>query len=324
MKSITFYDNIILLESSGAKLVGDFEIFHESDDSDNKDEGKNEAVFSSLTDVIKFFNNDKAAVTEINNRLEKNSKTLAKGGIKDTLILLITKLGLNIGKVWQSVNKAISYIWEKIKNLPGINSVSSWISNMLNKVGITSLGSFKIFGSTLKVSDALRFITVTFVLIGSLGFITKKIKQLVQNHSESLSVDINTTPLILTEADSTSETFMKKGTSALAKLVNFAKNIGSAAEKAIVGILGTMVAAGILLLIALSSRKLVMNAIEYSVNNKGKELNGIDKAKYVGAAFVEQMAKIATFGGLGMDIYVDDTRYKADYGSKRFTPLKNN
>ena len=324
MKSITFYDNIILLESSGAKLVGDFEIFHESDDSDNKDEGKNEAVFSSLTDVIKFFNNDKAAVTEINNRLEKNSKTLAKGGIKDTLLLLITKLGVNLGKVWQSVNKAISYIWEKIKNLPGINSVSSWISNMLNKVGITSLGSFKIFGSSLKVSDALKFITVTFVLIGSLGFITKKIKQLVQNHSESLSVDINTTPLILTEADSTSETFMKKGTSALAKLINFSKNIGSAAEKAIIGILGTMVAAGILLLIALSSRKLVMNAIEYSVNNKGKELNGIDKAKYVGAAIVEQMAKIATFGGLGMDIYVDNDRYKADYGSKRFLPLKTN
>ena len=117
---------------------------------------------------------------------------------------------------------------------------------------------------------------------------------------------------------------MKKGTSALAKLVNFAKNIGSAAEKAIIGILGTMVAAGILLLIALSSRKLVMNAIEYSVNNKGKELNGIDKAKYVGAAFVEQMAKIATFGGLGMDIYVDNDRYKADYSSKRFLPLKTN
>lgn len=324
MKSITFYDNIILLESSGAKLIGDFEIFHEAEDADNKEEGKNEAVFSSLTDVIKFFNNDKAAVAEINNRLEKNSKTLAKGGIKDTLLLLITKLGVNLGKVWQSVNKAISYIWEKIKNLPGINSVSSWISNMLNKVGITSLGSFKIFGSSLKVSDALKFITVTFVLIGSLGFITKKIKQLVQNHSESLSVDINTTPLILTEADSTSETFMKKGTSALAKLINFSKNIGSAAEKAIIGILGTMVAAGILLLIALSSRKLVMNAIEYSVNNKGKELNGIDKAKYVGAAIVEQMAKIATFGGLGMDIYVDDSRYKADYPSKRFLPLKTN
>ena len=41
--------------------------------------------------------------------------------------------------------------------------------------------------------------------------------------------------------------------------------------------------------------------------------------------FGERIAdKIATFGGLGMDIYVDNDRYKADYSSKRFLPLKTN
>lgn len=331
MTSIKLYDNIILLESNGsAKLIGDFEIFTEAD-ADNKEadgntEEKNNAVFKSISEVIKYFNADKDTVADLNTRMTNNADKLKKGGIKNLLLFFVTKLGFGIAKVYHAIDKAVKFIWEQIKKIPGVNTVTNFVSQQLAKIGGDK--PFKLFKTDLTVADVTKFISVTFVLVGSLGYIMKRLKAAYDNNSNSVNVEstqiqIHTTPLILTESNMPSESFIKKGTSALANILNFGKNVRDAAIRAFIGAIGTMLAAGFMVLILLISRKPVQAAIEFAVNNKGKDLTGIDKAKYVGSKVVEAMAKFATFNGaFNSDVFVDESRYHADYKTKSFT-VKN-
>jgi len=181
----TLYKNIIILEESDTKLIGDFEIdgLMEADSDGKQIEQYNESVFSGISDVIKLFNNDKDTVNKVTTQLSKNQKKLSSGKLKDLFLFFATKVVVLLSHGSRSIIKAINFLWsgtgapdskwKGFKSLPGLSKVTGFVSSMIDKTGIRQL---KVFGTELRVADLVKFITVMFVLVGSIGFIVAKTK----------------------------------------------------------------------------------------------------------------------------------------------------
>jgi len=333
----TLYKNIIILNETDTKLIGDFQIdgLMEADSTSNdksseKSEEYNNTVFGGLSGVLKYFNNDTETVKKVRASLDKGKEKLKGGKLKDIFLFLIQKLTTILAGPSRALMKAIDYLWsgstsenskwKGFRSLPGLSQLTGFVNKLLQKTGISQM---KLFNTELKLSDLAKFLTITFVLVGSIGFIVKKIKDKIQANNESIDYDIDSMPLVLTEGDSMGDSFIKKGSGALAKLVNFMKNVGDKASSLLLGVVATIIASGLLLLAMLATRKPVLAAIKFAVEYRNKdaadpkrEKSAIDKTKYVGALLVESAAKVATFGPTKSDIYLQDSGINEDASNK--------
>lgn len=333
----TLYKNIIILNETDTKLIGDFQIdgLMEADSTSGENsEEYNNTVFNGLSGVIKYFNNDTETVKKVRLSLDKGKNKLKSGKLKDIFLFLIQKITTLLAGPSRALIKAVDYLWsgsnskdskwKGFRSLPGLSQLTKFVNKLLQKTGITQM---KMFNTELKLSDFAKFLTVTFVLVGSIGFIVKKIKDKIHANNESIDYDINSMPLVLTEGDSMGDSFIKKGSGALAKLINFMKNVGDKVSSLLLGVVATIIASGLLLLTMLITRKPVLAAIKFAVEYRNKdaedpnrEKSAIDKTKYVGALLVESAAKIATFGPTKSDIYLQDPSIDEDASNraKRF------
>jgi len=332
MKTLELYDGIILFENNSVKLVGNMDLLLEDDQNDKNnnnteqkststeqgnstkqnDQTKKDAgitIFKNFGQVIKYFNGNEKTIARIEKSFEDNKKKLENGSLKDKFIYYASKLVPILSILHRALIKAFGVIWNAIKKIPGVSTISEKVSNWLNKTGIPHM---RVFGSSVRVADLTKFIATSFILVGSIGFIVKKVKEKYSKGNSNGKMESETLvikPMVFTESDDVGDSFLKKGSGILAKIANVFKNITDSVGKIIIGIVSAMIAAGLLVLMLILTKNLVIKAIKYTVKYESNKIekSGFNKAKYVGAKVVAAAAKIVTFNSVApIDIYLTD------------------
>jgi len=301
IKQVNLYEDIMVLQESGQPLYIGSALLEDDEKGDDVKKGVFQVFKEKIASLFKSKSNQVAEAKHemVKADPKKISKPLA-------FIKWFGSKIMGLIKDWfNTIVKAFKILWNWIKtHVPGVNALANKVAKMLGK-DIDKEST--IAGEKITGKELVGFGVVTFVLVGTVGYLVKKLKEKSGN-MESTDFSISTKPLALVESDgSISESFTKKAPTIFGKIIDLLKNIKDAAMNFIVTVLGIMVGVGIFMLLAIVSRPMVCKILKYAllVDAAGisSQLSGLNKAKYVSARVTLAMAD--ALGNKGHTIIYD-------------------
>jgi len=328
VKQFNLYEDIMILTESGhAEYIGSPLL---EDDQQQEDPASKKLLLSTLKEKIGIFKGDKEAINKVNDRLAtmQGKKKSAIEWVK----FIATKLMMFIGKIFSKIVKFLLALWKWVKqHVPGVQKIATKVDNLLFKNRSGEYRGFRIGDEKIATKDLIGLGTTTFVLIGSLGYIAKKVSAKMNGEGGGgmqESIVITTSPLVFLENDgSIGDSFTKKVPGIFAKLIDLGKNVKDAALSFFIKTLGVLIVSGLFILLLVLFSPLLCKMIKYSLGieaaGMANSLQGVDKAKYISAKMISGMANILAKTA-HMDIFAacDCIEYNKDHRRYEYAPSK--
>ena len=298
IKEIKLYEDIMILTESGtAEYIG-------SPLLEDEDPASKKLLLSTLKEKIGIFKGDQESINKVGGRLAamqgKKMKAL------DWVKFIATKLMLIIGKIFSKIVKFLLMLWEFAKkHVPGVQKIASKVDGILFKNSQGQERGFRIGEDKIATKDLIGIGGITFVLIGTLGYIAKKIAAKSGGGEEGgaaptgqqESIVITTSPFTLLESDGdVASSFTKQVPGVFAKIIDLLKNVKDSAYSFFVKTIGMLIIAGLFILLLVISAPVICKMIKYSLGidaaGVANILSGMDKAKYISAKLAVGMANV--------------------------------
>ena len=294
IKEFKLYDNIMILTESGtAEYIG-------APLLEDEDPASKKLLLSTLKEKIGIFKGDKEAINNVAARITTMKGKKMK--ILDWVKFIATKLMLIIGKIFSKIVKFLLMLWEFAKkHIPGVQAIATKVDGLLFKNSQGKARGFKIGEDTIATKDLIGIGGITFVLIGTLGYIAKKIAGNGGSEGgptgQQESIVISTAPFTLLESDGdVASSFTKQVPGVFSKIIDLIKNISDSASAFFVKTIGMLIIAGLFILLLIISAPIICKMIKYSLGidaaGVSNILSGMDKAKYISAKLAVGMANI--------------------------------